>query len=52
MTTIRLIYMVYDPYCQYNKVSYKYDRIVKTVFIFPLSINLYIEYNSLFYIFD
>ena len=28
MSTSKFIYMIYDPYCQYNKVSYQYDRVM------------------------
>ena len=33
MSTSKLIYMVYDPYCQYGKVSYQYDRILNELTI-------------------
>ena len=33
MSTSKLVYMVYDPYCQYGKVSYKYDRILNELSI-------------------
>ena len=33
MSTSKFIYMIYDPYCQYNKVSYQYDRVMNELSI-------------------
>ena len=45
LSTSKFIYMVYDPYCQYNKVSYKYDRI-----LYELSISSFISIYLLLFI--
>ena len=33
MSTSKFIYMINDPYCQYNKVTYKYDRVMNELTI-------------------
>ena len=33
MSTSKFLYMIYDPYCQYGKASYQYDRILNELSI-------------------
>ena len=41
MSTSKFIYMIYDPYCQYGKTSYQYDRIINELSVSSI-ISLYL----------